>query len=181
MTLQDAVWTIALVGIGLVTLGFLFVLYNAGKPADDAETRKATNASYAFRRVLFWLLVVGYIGGSWATLHKYPIPSQRGNEGDRQVVDVVAFMWAWKIEPKTMQTGTPVEFHVTSNDVNHGFGVYTPDGRIVTQTQAMPGYTNILVHTFDEPGTYTIQCLEFCGVGHAPMKTTITVVAAGAE
>lgn len=61
--------------------------------------------------------------------------------------------------------------------MNHGFGVYAPDGRIVTQTQAMPGYTNRLVHTFEEPGIYTVQCIEYCGVGHGPMRATFEVLA----
>ena len=77
-----------------------------------------------------------------------------------------------------MQAGTPVEFRVTSSDVNHGFAIYAPDGRIATQTQAMPGYTNKLVHTFTEPGTYTVMCLEYCGIGHAPMTATLTVAPA---
>lgn len=42
----------------------------------------------------------------------------------------------------------------------------------------MPGYTNKLVHTFTEPGTYQVMCLEYCGVGHTPMTAEIEVVAA---
>jgi cytochrome c oxidase subunit 2 len=80
-----------------------------------------------------------------------------------------------------VKAGSVVEFRVTSDDVNHGFAIYAPDGLIVTQTQAMPGYTNKLLHTFKEPGTYTVQCLEYCGLGHAPMKTTLQVVAAKGE
>jgi cytochrome c oxidase subunit 2 len=72
----------------------------------------------------------------------------------------------------------PVEFQVTSTDVNHGFAIYAPDGRIEIQTQAMPGVTNKFVHTFAQPGTYKVMCLEYCGVGHAPMTSRITVVAA---
>jgi heme/copper-type cytochrome/quinol oxidase subunit 2 len=32
-----------------------------------------------------------------------------------------------------------VEFRVTSLDVNHGMAIFDPDGKLVGQTQAMPG------------------------------------------
>jgi cytochrome c oxidase subunit 2 len=78
-----------------------------------------------------------------------------------------------------VHAGSPVEFRVTSKDVNHDFAVYAPDGRIATQTQAMPGFTNKIVYTFTQPGTYKVMCLEYCGIGHAPMTSEIKVVAAG--
>jgi cytochrome c oxidase subunit 2 len=39
----------------------------------------------------------------------------------------------------------------------------------------MPGYTNRLIYQFDQPGTYTIRCLEYCGIGHQAMLRTLTV------
>jgi heme/copper-type cytochrome/quinol oxidase subunit 2 len=50
----------------------------------------------------------------------------------------------------------PVEFQVTSADVNHGFGIYDRSGRLLAQTQAMPGITNRLVYTFS--GAAPICC-----------------------
>jgi hypothetical protein len=67
----------------------------------------------------------------------------------------------------TVAGGMPVEFRVTTLDVNHGFSLYAPDGHLVAQTQAMPGYMNRLRITFDQPGTYTVLCLEFCGMSHS--------------
>jgi cytochrome c oxidase subunit 2 len=67
---------------------------------------------------------------------------------------------------------------VTSADVNHDFAIYAPDGRIVVQTQAMPGFVNKILYTFDKPGTYKIRCLEYCGLGHDVMAADLTVVAA---
>ncbi len=62
--------------------------------------------------------------------------------------------------------GRVVRFEVTSADVNHDFGIYDPHGEIVGQVQAMPGFTNVLVMRFDQPGSYTIRCLELCGQYH---------------
>lgn len=178
MILQDRVWTIAMVGIGLVALAFIYVINEAGKPADDAATRKSAHTAHVLRRWLFGGFLLVLVGGSYATLRPFPIPLQRAPLGIDQVVEVVGIQWAWQIKPDTVQAGSPVEFRVTSKDVNHGFAIYAPDGRMRVQSQAMPGVINKIVHTFDEPGTYRVLCLEYCGVGHAPMMSRITVVAA---
>lgn len=177
MTLQNVVWTIALVGMSLVALGFIHVIIQAGKPADDAATRKSAHTAHVLQAWLFAVLFVGFIVGSWATLRHFPIPPQHGELGAKQVVNVVGRQWSWQITPATVKTGSVVEFRVSSADVNHGFALYAPDGRIVTQTQAMPGFTNKLLYTFDQPGTYTVRCLEYCGLVHAEMLKTFQVVA----
>lgn len=74
-----------------------------------------------------------------------------------------------------LTAGTPVEFRVRSDDVNHGFAIYAPNGRIAIQTQAMPGFTNKILHTFTQAGTYRVMCLEYCGLGHAPMVSSFDV------
>ncbi len=118
------------------------------------------------------------MGGTYATLRHFPLPPQHAPLGIHQVVDVAGQQWSWKINPETVQVGSPVEFRVTSTDVNHGFAIYAPDGRIATQTQAMQSFTNKLVHTFSQPGNYTVMCLEYCGQGHAPMTAEFKVVTA---
>ena len=45
----------------------------------------------------------------------------------------------------------------------------------MAQTQAMPGYMNRLRVTFDQPGTYTVLCLEFCGMSHHRMRGVVEV------
>lgn len=176
MTNQDVVLTIWLVGAALIALGFLFVVVQARRPAANAAAQN--HVSHVLRKWVFFALLAGFAIGSWATLHRFPIPSQHGPSGAPQTVEAVGRMWSWQLTPDKVTAAREVEFRVSSDDVNHGFAIYAPNGRIVTQTQAMPGYTNRFVHTFDEPGTYTVQCLEYCGVGHAPMTTTFEVVAA---
>ena len=74
-----------------------------------------------------------------------------------------------------VSAGAVVEFPVTTLDVNHGFSLYAPDGRLLAQTQAMPGYVNRLRVVFDRPGTYTVLCLEFCGMAHHRMRGVVEV------
>lgn len=177
MVRQDFVWIIALVGMALVALGFIYIIIQAGKPPKAAADQKSERA-FVLRRWLFGALLMLFVGVSYATLWQFPIPPQNTDLGIDQVVDVSARQWAWQIEPTSVRTGSPVEFRVTSQDVNHSFALYGPDGRIVTQTQAMPGFTNKVVYTFAEPGVYRVLCLEYCGVAHAGMATQITVIAA---
>ncbi len=68
-----------------------------------------------------------------------------------------------------------LEFRVTSLDVNHGFAIYSPDGQLFAQTQAMPGYINRLRVRFKDPGRYNIFCLEYCGAGHHLMRSELVV------
>ena len=73
------------------------------------------------------------------------------------------------------KVGENVVFNVTAIDVTHGLGIYDPDMRLITQTQAMPGYTNSLAVTFDAPGTYKLLCMEYCGLAHHGMVSEFTV------
>lgn len=112
------------------------------------------------------------------TIPKFPYASFRESAlaaNSRLQVKVTGVQWSWQIDPHTIRTGTTVEFLVTSKDVNHGFAIFNPEGHIVGQVQAMPGYPNTLVMRFNEEGTYQIRCLELCGLFHASMLSTIQV------
>lgn len=178
MSLQSEAWLATLVGIALVTLGFGYVIARSGRTATPGDAGKG---AYALRGWLFGALVVFGVGVTWATLRQFPIPvqgSQAASAQGTQIVQVTARQWAWDIRPDKVAAGTPVEFRVTSSDVNHGFAIYGPNDRIVTQTQAMPGFTNRLVYTFTTPGTYRILCLEYCGLAHHGMLGAVQVTAA---
>ncbi len=90
-------------------------------------------------------------------------------------VEVKAAQFVWIINQTKLPVGVPIEFDVTSVDVNHDFAIYSPDGLLFAQVQAMPGYTNQLIVVFDNPGTYPVHCLEFCGVEHHFMESAFQV------
>ena len=92
-----------------------------------------------------------------------------------QVVNVEARQFAFVLDEQTVQAGEPVEFRLVASDVNHGFGVYTEDDEFVFQAQVVPDATTTVVHTFDDPGTYKILCLEYCGVDHHGMVGQLEV------
>ncbi len=173
MTMQDKVGLLTLAGIVAVTLGFLFVIRRVARQADAAEVEAR---AHAMRRRLFAALIILGIGVTGATLVPFPIPSQQAPPGVRRVVNAVGHQWAWQVDTGPITAGEPVEFRVTSADVNHGFGIYNAAGQLLAQTQAMPGVTNRLVHTFAEPGKYRILCLEYCGLVHHGMVAELEVV-----
>ena len=173
MSVQNEVGLITLAGIGLVAVAFLYVIANSGRAADPSQVEKG---AYAVRRWWFVALLVLGVGVTWATLRPFPIPDQRAPTHTPQVVDAVGYQWYWELSSDRLDAGVPVEFRVTSADVNHGFAIYGPHGRLVTQTQAMPGITNRLIYTFTQSGKYRVLCLEYCGLAHHGMSLEFDVL-----
>lgn len=129
------------------------------------------------RREQLWFVAVLVVLAAllFGTIFSTPYGKSAGRNA--QVVRVTAVQFAWSIDPPTVRAGRQVVFYLTSTDVNHGFGVYDPKGVLQLQAQVIPGKTVKVVHTFTRPGTYTVLCLEFCGVDHHLMRTTIEVEA----
>jgi cytochrome c oxidase subunit 2 len=67
---------------------------------------------------------------------------------------------------------TPVKLEVRSIDVNHDWWVPALGPKI----DAIPGQTNTTWFQANQTGTYTGQCAEFCGLGHATMTITVKVL-----
>ncbi|MFN8223096.1 MAG: hypothetical protein U0R50_07550 [Gaiellales bacterium] len=127
------------------------------------------------RRETVWLFIVlvGLVALLLGTIFYAPYGKSAGP--NKQVVRVTGVQFAWAIDPPTVKAGIPVEFQIGSSDVNHGFGVYDPDGTFLTQVQVIPGELQKLVWTFKKPGTYKILCLEFCGSAHHEMTSELEV------
>jgi len=142
------------------------------------------------------LLALGVLGAILVTffvltLPHLPYAAAAEVQTPDHIVHAVGKQYAWSLTERsgptietwdkdfsptvTVPAGAPVEFRVTTLDVNHGFSLYAPDGHLMAQTQAMPGYVNRLRVTFDQPGTYTVLCLEFCGMSHHRMRGVVEV------
>lgn len=166
-----AVFLSAVLGILLLAV-FAAVARSAGS-TDSAESSAAAAARW--RRGVFWGLVVVFVPVIGYSLTKLPYSS--GSQTAAVVVQATGHQWTWELVPATVPAGRLVEIRVTGADVNHGFGLYDTHNRLVTQTQAMPGYTNVIRYTFTDPGTYRVLCLEYCGLGHHSMMAPLTVTA----
>lgn len=138
----------------------------------DIPYEEVSREGYRLRRP--WLafltgLLVLVVGFSFLLL---PYASG-GNPG--ATVKVSGGQFYWTIDPAVLPAGEEIRFDVTSVDVNHGFGVYDPDGRLIGSVQAMPGYVNDLRLTFDKLGEYKIRCFEYCGLSHHNMVASFRV------
>jgi cytochrome c oxidase subunit II len=173
MEQRIAVLVSVVLGLTLVAL-FAMVARSAGEAGSAEEIAIATAR---WRRTIFWGLVLVFVPVIAYSLTKTPYKSS--SEPPAVVVSATGHQWAWEITPTAIPAGQPVEIRVTAADVNHGFAVYDSLGHIVTQTQAMPGFTNVIRHTFATPGTYRILCLEYCGLGHHTMAAQLVVNASG--
>ncbi len=159
-------------GIALaLALFFAFAARQAGREIPFERVRDA-----AYRARPFWLafLALGFTGVLCASL--FFLPYNREAEASASV-KVIGGQFYWSMTPETVPAGAEVSFEVTSADVNHGFGVYDPQGELLGSVQAMPGYTNEMVLRLDEPGSYLVSCLEFCGVKHHEMTREFEVTA----
>ncbi len=104
-------------------------------------------------------------------------------------VNVIAqrFSWEFQYPEYTDEDGTPlsvfdqtgfhipagreVAFYLQSVDVIHSFWLPKLGGKL----DVVPGQTNVLWLQADEPGSFSGQCAEYCGLNHANM--TMTVIA----
>lgn len=76
----------------------------------------------------------------------------------------------------TVPLNTVVVLNITSADVTHGF--YVPELDVAKDAQ--PGIYSQLWFNATQPGTFTIQCRQLCGVGHALMLSKLVVESAAA-
>jgi cytochrome c oxidase subunit 2 len=178
---------------GVMLLGAIAIFLLTGKIISGASpalpVEDVIPKLFKIRRNYFLILIIVLTAFLWLTLPYFPYPNANSIE-PAYSISVTGKMWSWDIGPVkdkqgnsvaaeggaiALPLGTTLEFQVTSADVNHGFGIYDAGGRLLAQTQAMPGYTNKLLHTFKQPGTYHVLCMEFCGLAHHAMASTISV------
>jgi len=119
------------------------------------------------RNKLIWALLAAGIVITVASLREWPHAIASGDEVVQ--INATGGQWYWEIDKQEVTVGKTVVFNLHTEDVNHGFGVIDSSGRLLFQTQAMPGYVNKVQFVFDTPGDYRVLCLEFCGVGHHDM------------
>ncbi len=102
-----------------------------------------------------------------------PAPDQ-----EYTIVNIVGYQFGWDftVEGQNTTTGyvnlqisTLYLLNITSNDVIHSFFSYDLGFKV----DAVPGQSNYFWLEILEPGTYLIQCAEFCGKYHYAMSAYI--------
>jgi cytochrome c oxidase subunit 2 len=149
------------------------VFHSTTRPLEEDRTgtwsRRETTWLVIMVVVLFALLM--------GTIFYVPYGDTAGARG--QFVRVTGVQYAWAVDvAQPIVVDRPVTFVARSRDVAHGFGVYNPKDTLIFQAQVVADHDQKIVHTFTDPGVYTVRCLEFCGSGHHLMSTTFEVKAA---
>lgn len=164
--------TIALVFAALALgLAGLFTVV-ALQTRRDVPFEIVRERGYRIRR--YWLGLLAVCGVALIASSLFYLPYTK-HSGRTTLVTVTAGQFYWSAVPDQVPAGTTVRFDVTSTDVNHGLGLYDPDGQMLGSVQAMPGYHNQLDITLKTRGTYMFGCLEYCGIGHAHMLRAFKV------
>lgn len=184
--MQSLALILFLIWAAIIVATFFYVARSGNSPGELPQK------AYKRNRVLFLVFLLVFAAVSlYLTLPDTPYPVE-GVAPDR-VVYVSGKQFAFKLSDKPisredalddevflsikpLRAGELVEFRISGIDVTHGFCIYDRSGRVLTQTQAMPGYVNRLRHRFSESGAYPVLCFEFCGIGHPTMKAQLDVV-----
>lgn len=158
--------------LAAVAIGTLVAIASAahGPAVEQADVQKS---GYQLRRVWFRGLAISAVIAFLLSLPAFPYRT-RSQLASSPHHPVTALQFAF-VMPAVLPIDTPIVLDVTATDVNHGVGIYDPDGRIVAQVQAMPGYTNSLQLVLKKPGQYLVLCMEYCGIAHHLMRATFEV------
>lgn len=155
------------VAVGLSVVITLVVGLSTRKPRT-VDTHRLAELERRWLVIVTTLLVALLAATIWFT------PYGKSTPADAQVVEVNAQQFFWTIRPSSVQVDRPVAFVTRSKDVNHGFGIFKGH-RFVAQIQVVPNAASTLIETFHETGTYTVLCLEFCGLAHDGMVASFRV------
>jgi len=110
------------------------------------------------------------------------------------IINVTGQQWWWEYDYATGQCGdvkidkpivtagelvipekTNVLLRITSRDVIHSYWIPALNGK----RDAVPGRLHTLRMEADQPGIYTGQCTEFCGLSHARMRQAAVALTTG--
>jgi cytochrome c oxidase subunit 2 len=150
-----------------------------GDKRDGAPIHGNAKLEVAWVTVPFLLVTALAIYG-WIVLVDIEEPAP-----DALVVDVRGEQFTWSFaypgeegEPPVrtadlmIPLGRQVDFEIETEDVIHSFWI--PAFRLKSDT--VPGVTTRVRVTPSEEGEFDIVCAELCGIGHATMRQSVTVV-----
>ncbi|BBK39183.1 hypothetical protein STAQ_42610 [Allostella sp. ATCC 35155] len=173
-------WWGMLVGAALILLGVLLLLAHALRPRA-APRRVSERLMLGGAGVLFPLVTLTVLLVFALRTGEALLPHR--SAGDRPlVVEARGQQWWWEfVYPDFagaplytagtlhIPAGRPVDVHLSSRDVIHGFWV----PRLAGKLDAIPGHRTVLRLQADQAGTYAGACAEFCGLEHTRMTFTI--------
>ncbi len=179
--LTVVVFTAAAVPVALfvwVFLGYSLVVFRSRERPDSYAPRVLAGPLTQ----IGWLLTTGALTLFLVVWGLVGIYVQATNPPSPLIVDVTGQQWAWtysypqynvKSAELDLPLNRPVQFRVISRDVLHGFSIL----ELGVRADANPGeLVTTPAVTPTRSGTYTVRCIELCGLYHSLMSSTVHVV-----
>lgn len=99
------------------------------------------------------------------------VAAAQSTNSPAKVIDVTARKYRFEPSPIRVRQGEPVQLRITAVDHDHGFQIKPLNINVLLKK----GQPTLVKIPTDRPGTYTIHCSHFCGLGHHGMKATLVV------
>lgn len=152
------------------------VRYRRGSNASRADRVKKTwHWEIAWTTGTLIAFLVLFVWGASIYIWLYKTPP-----GDLEVF-VLAKRWMWKFEHPGGQSeidalhvpvGANIRLVMASQDVIHSF--YVPAFRV--KHDVVPGTYETIWFNATKPGSYNLECTQFCGLQHATMKGEVVAM-----
>ncbi|MDX1593844.1 MAG: hypothetical protein R3298_06320 [Gammaproteobacteria bacterium] len=167
----------------MLQIPFLFIFFHIVNKKAFVDSKPSTTEPERYSRYRYaWMgvVVLAFVVVNAASIGYMPTIVEAKAESDSNITDVsvTARSWHYQFSDTEFKVGETVRFKAKSMDTVHSFALYHPDGKLLFTMMLVPGagIDSAVVHTFTEPGEYTVRCLEFCGIAHHTMKNSFTVL-----
>ena len=90
-----------------------------------------------------------------------------------RVIRVTAERFAFTPAEIVVERGTVIEFHLTSDDTDHGFRIVGTG--VNAEIPKRRRGKAVVKYVADTAGRFVIECSRPCGAGHTAMRATLVV------
>lgn len=101
------------------------------------------------------------------------VPQAPSPKPQARVIKVVAERFAFTPSEITVEVGTVIEFHLTSDDTDHGFRIVGTD--VNAEIPKRRRGETVVKYVADTAGRFVIECSRPCGAGHTAMRAILVV------
>ena len=178
------VFAVCAVVFVLVEGALIYFIVRFRRRADTPAEAEGPQVHGNTRLEIIWTAVPAIILAALAifTFTQIPAVQARGVENEQRLtirVEAHQFYWEYRYPGGETTVNTlyvpvdkPVELELTGMDVIHSWWVPELTGKM----DAIPGRMNTLRFVPETTGDFEGKCAELCGIQHAFMPTTVTVL-----
>jgi cytochrome c oxidase subunit 2 len=165
----------------VIVAGLIVYAATRGRRTRSTESRLQPNTFIWVGGVAVPLVILLVL----AVVTVHTTAALRKPAADALQIDVAGNDWWWAVHYQAadvttanevhIPAGQPIDIRLTSDNVIHSFWV----PQLAGKEDVIPGQTNHLRFTADQPGTFRGRCAEFCGLQHAHMDVLVIVQTPG--